>query len=78
MGDYYLDGSNGHKSGTLYTDWKMLNGDNLPMDQGNNGFWDVGHPNNTQIDHCLRMSAAANHLWQSCDCNDAYFYICEK
>ncbi|XP_045180451.2 uncharacterized protein LOC123539764 [Mercenaria mercenaria] len=71
--DYYVDGRNDHDDEE--ESWAMLNGDPVPM---SNDFWGYSYPNNPETQHCLRMRAEVNFMWDDCECSKTFYFICEK
>ena len=75
--DYYVDGSNNYLFNTDEDEkpWRFYDGSNVPM---SNEFWGPFYPNNPESENCLRMRAEADFMWDDCQCNRQYYFICEK
>ncbi|XP_045180987.1 uncharacterized protein LOC123540218 [Mercenaria mercenaria] len=74
--DYYVDGSNAGATDFFAPGaWVMSNGDLVPM---SNDFWGDMKPNYPETQHCLRMTADINFMWDDCSCSLEHYFICEK
>ncbi|KAL4218506.1 hypothetical protein ACF0H5_023240 [Mactra antiquata] len=42
------------------------------------GYWGLNEPDSDPSNNCVRYGTSHQNLWSDSDCNDHYYYICEK